>query len=197
MKKIFIVGLMLCFGGSAFAQNSKYIASLTAYQNNYVKVHEVVKKADKKYFRFFPIDNSYNINCPFEKIHDTVGFDMKTSANTLKHFYKYGKISFTIHDTAAILYIYQGKDLIATEQYKEYLFVPFTDPTNGNDSYGSGRYLEFYMKNIKNGRLQVDFNKAYNPYCAYAAGFRCPIPPKENHLPVAIKAGEKTFAKPH
>ncbi|HNJ28593.1 MAG TPA: DUF1684 domain-containing protein, partial [Ferruginibacter sp.] len=80
----------------------------------------------------------------------------------------------------------------------DYLFVPFTDLTTGDESYGSGRYIEFYIQDIQgDGTLQLDFNKAYNPYCAYASGFKCPIPPRENALNVAIKAGEKNFAKPH
>ena len=78
-----------------------------------------------------------------------------------------------------------------------YLFVPFTDATTGDESYGGGRYLEFYKQDIQNNTLQLDFNKTYNPYCVYATGFRCPIPPKENRLPVAIKAGEMNFAKSH
>ena len=84
-----------------------------------------------------------------------------------------------------------------TEKYRNYLFVPFTDATTGDESYGSGRYLEFYIADIQNNTLQLDFNKAYNPYCAYAAGYKCPIPPRENNLPLAIKAGEKNFAKGH
>ena len=80
---------------------------------------------------------------------------------------------------------------------KNYLFVPFTDLTSGGESYGGGRYLDFFMDDIKNNYLEVDFNKAYNPYCAYATGFNCPIPPAENDLPVSIIAGEKNFAKKH
>ena len=84
-----------------------------------------------------------------------------------------------------------------TEKYRNYLFVPFTDATTGKQSYGSGRYLEFYKKDIENNTLQLDFNKAYNPYCAYATGYKCPIPPRENRLSISIKAGEMNFAKSH
>ena len=197
MKNTWLLLLTFAVTSTSFAQNEKYVASITAYQKKYVKEHEVVQKADKKYFRFFPVDEKYNLLCNFEKLNDTIGFTMKTSANTLKEYFKYGKISFMIHDTACQLFVYQSKDLMKVDKYKEYLFIPFTDLTSGDESYGSGRYLEFYFKDIKNNKIQVDFNKAYNPYCAYATGFRCPIPPKENHLAVAIKAGEKTFAKTH
>lgn len=183
---------------TATAQKDSYTDSLKAYQRKYVTEHEVVQKRDKKYFRFFPINRDYNVRCRFEKINDSTGFTMKTSANTLKHYYKYGKLRFRIAGTEHQLFVYQSKDLMQTTQYKDYLFVPFTDLTTGDESYGSGRYIEFYIQDIQgDGTLQLDFNKAYNPYCAYASGFKCPIPPRENALTVAIKAGEKNFAKPH
>lgn len=178
-------------------KNNFYVEQIKAYQKNYVKNHEVVEKKDKKYFHFFPINNVYSVECSFEKITDTIGFTMTTSASTLKHYYKYGRLDFMISGKEYLLFIYQGKDLMQDEKYKDYLFVPFTDATTGNESYGSGRYLEFYKQDIQNNLLQLDFNKAYNPYCAYAPGYKCPIPPKENRLPVAIKAGEMNFGKGH
>ncbi len=81
--------------------------------------------------------------------------------------------------------------------YKNYLFLPFTDLTSGNRSYGGGRYLDFLMEDIKSNTLIIDFNKAYNPYCAYTTGYNCPIPPRENDLPVAIPAGEMEYSKAH
>ena len=145
----------------------------------------------------FSISKQYNVNCRFEKVTDSIGFTMKTSANTLKHYFRYGKLRFNIAGTEYQLFVYQSEDLMKTEQYKNYLFVPFTDLTTGDESYGSGRYLEFYINDIREKNLQLDFNKAYNPYCAYSPGFKCPVPPKENALNVAIRAGEKNFAKPH
>ena len=163
----------------------------------YIDSHEVVKGKDKKHFHFFAISKAYNVTCYFERIFDTVGFTMPTSAGTVKYFYKYGRLDFMIDGKECLLYVYQGKDLMQMEQYKDYLFVPFTDATTGNESYGSGRYLEFYKKDIDNNTLQLDFNKAYNPYCAYATGFKCPVPPRENRLTVPIKAGEMNFGKAH
>ena len=180
-----------------FAQENSYTRSIKAYQKNYVDSHEVVKKKDAKYFHFFPINNQYNVTCSFEKITDTAGFTMKTSANTLKHYFKYGRLDFNISGTDCHLFVYQSKDLMQTEKYKNYLFVPFMDLTSGDESYGSGRYLEFFSTDIQNNSLLLDFNKAYNPYCAYSSGYKCPIPPKENNLPVAIKAGEMNFGKAH
>ena len=172
-----------------------YIRQVKTFQTDYVANHEVVNRKDKKYFQFFAIAPTFRVNAVFEKINDSIGFTMQTSGNITKHYYKYGRVSFTLKDTVLQLFLYQSKDLLKNEKYKDYLFIPFTDLTSGDDSYGSGRYLDFIIDSIKNNSLVLDFNKAYNPYCAYATGFRCPIPPKENHLPVKILAGEKTFGK--
>jgi uncharacterized protein (DUF1684 family) len=197
-QRVFLLAVAMFIAGSAFAQKKDiYTESIKAYQKIYIDSHEVVKGKDKKHFHFFPINKAYNVSAYFERIFDSVGFTMNTSAGTQKYFYKYGRLDFMIDGKECLLYVYQGKDLMQTEQYKDYLFVPFTDATTGNESYGSGRYLEFYKKDIENNLLQIDFNKAYNPYCAYANGFKCPVPPRENRLTIAIKAGEMNFGKAH
>ena len=198
MQKIFLLAVGIFFGNIVFAQKKDfYVEQVKAYQKNYITTHEVVAKKDRKYFHFFPINKEYNVTCSFEKITDTVGFTMTTSANTLKHYFKYGRLDFMIAGKEYLLFVYQSKDLMEVEKYKDYLFVPFTDATTGDETYGSGRYLEFYKQDIQNNELQLDFNKAYNPYCAYSPNFKCPIPPKENRIPAAIKAGEKNFGKIH
>lgn len=198
MQKIFLLTLTFILYNNTFAQKKDlYVESIKAYQKKYVATHEVVIKKDKKHFHFFPVSSNYNVTCTFEKITDSIGFTMTTSAKTLKHYFKYGRLGFTIDGTQYYLFVYQSSDLMQTEQYRNYLFVPFTDATTGDESYGSGRYLEFYIADIQNNTLHLDFNKAYNPYCAYSPNYKCPIPPKENFLPVAIKAGEMNFGKAH
>ena len=198
MKRSAFLFVALIVGSFAFAQKKdSYVQELKAYQKNYVTTHEVVEKKDQKYFHFFPINKAYHVTCYFERIIDTVGFTMTTSANTLKHYYKYGRLDFMINGEECLLYVYQSKDLAQQEKYKDYLFVPFTDATTGDESYGSGRYLEFYKQDIVGDSVHLDFNKAYNPYCAYATGYKCPVPPKENRMRIAIKAGEMNFGKGH
>lgn len=185
-------------GINTFAQQKDpYILSIKVYQKSYIKTHDVIKKKDRKYFRFFPINIQYNVSCKFEKINDSIGFTMKTSANTLQHYLKYGKLSFSLQGKTCSLFVYRSTNLMKTEKYRDYLFIPFTDVSTGDESYGSGRYLDFYIPEIKDNILQLDFNKAYNPSCAYATGFHCPIPPKENHLSVSVTAGEMVFGKVH
>ena len=197
-QKLLLTAIGIFIAGFVNAQRKDfYVESIKAYQKIYIDSHEVVQGKDKKYFRFFPINKTYNVSAYFERVFDTIGFTMPTSAGTVKYFYKYGRLDFMIDGKECLLYVYQGKELMQTETYKDYLFVPFTDATTGNESYGSGRYLEFYKKDIQGDSLQIDFNKAYNPYCAYATGYKCPIPPRENRLGLAIKAGEMNFGKSH
>lgn len=120
---------------------------------------------------------------------------MRTSGKKTPRYFKYGRLSFTIRDTLLFLTVYQGEQLMATEKYRDYLFVPYTDLTSGEESYGGGKYLEFYKKDIKVNKIMLDFNKAYNPYCAYTSGYNCPIPPRENDLNISLKAGEMVFGK--
>ena len=79
-------------------------------------------------------------------------------------------------------------------EYQDYLFLPFTDSTNGNETYEAGRYIDLKMTDIAGNSVIIDFNKSYNPYCAYKSGYQCPVPPAENHLKTWVRAGEKKFA---
>lgn len=198
MKRLLPFLLMTLVFSPVEAQKTKsYLDSMKAYQKAYVDSHEVVKGKDRKYFRFFPIRNTNRVRCRFEKFNDTVGFTMKTSAGTQKHFFRYGKLHFNLGNQACQLFVYRSRDLMQSEKYRDYLFMPFMDKTTGDESYGSGRYIDILTGDIVNDQLLLDFNKAYSPYCAYASGFKCPIPPKENTLPVPVRAGEMLFVKPH
>ncbi len=193
MKYLFT--LILFTGSNSYAQHKGYTDSLKAFQQNYVATHEVVKGDDKKCFNFFPVDKAYCVTATFEKISGIDNLKMKTSKGSSQQYFRYGKITFSINNIVCRLYLYQSPELMKISQYKDYLFLPFTDNTSASESYGGGRYIDITIGDIKNNRLVIDFNKAYNPYCAYTSGFNCPIPPHESDLPVAISAGEKVFGK--
>jgi uncharacterized protein len=187
-----LLSFSLCF---ASAQDH-YKDSLQEYLNAYVQDHEVVKGADKTFFRFYPIDKKFRVTAALFPPKDGKWFSMATSGKTPQIFRVYGILHFEIHDTLVTLNIYQSQNLMQTEQYKNLLFLPFTDESSGEETYASGRYIDLIMDDIKGNKVILDFNKAYNPYCAYVSGqYNCPIPPKENQLPVKIAAGEKTFGK--
>lgn len=175
---------------------TSYKDSIRHFLDEYVKNHEVVTGADKKSLRFFPIDESYRVIATFEPASETKWFSMETSGTIKKIFRVYGTLHFTIHDTLVTLNIYQSQGLMQLGQYKDLLFLPFTDLSSGGETYATGRYIDLAITDIKEKKLIVDFNKAYNPYCAYVSGkYNCPIPPRENQLPVRILAGEKVFGK--
>lgn len=189
---LFLIYPFLCSG-----QDTAYTNSLNRFITEYVQQHEVVKGEDKKLMQFYPVNKLYKVIAAFEKKENSEWFLMNTSANTKQQYRVYGILSFTIHDTLVKLHLYQSKDLLSSKDYWNYLFLPFTDKTTGIDTYGGGRYIDLIMTDIKGSKCIIDFNKAYNPYCAYAEGYHCPIPPAENDLPVAIMAGEKNYLKKH
>lgn len=194
-KKIVLLLVVVWLSVTVGLAQVPYVQYIKKYQQEYVKNHEVVKKADKKYFKFFAASGDYKIEAGFTRINDTIGFMMPTSGKSPKRYFRYGYLHFSLGGKQLKLTIFQSKDLMADPTYKDYLFLPFTDLTSGEESYGGGRYIDFEIRDIKNNKVIIDFNKAYNPYCAYSTGYNCPIPPRENDLPVAIKAGEKNYGK--
>ncbi|MBI1341771.1 MAG: DUF1684 domain-containing protein [Terrimonas sp.] len=199
MKGFLLTIFSFLFVIPGFSQgNREYRDSVQSYIRNYIRNHEVVTGKDKQYLHFFPVDEQYRVLCHFEKKENSPWFRMETSGLIRKNYRVYGTLSFYIHDTLVSLQVYQSQSLMQDPVYREYLFLPFTDATTGIDSYSGGRYYDFTMNEIQNNRVTIDFNKAYNPYCAYISGkYNCPIPPKENNLPVAIRAGEMAYGKSH
>lgn len=109
---------------------------------------------------------------------------MQTSTGTIASYLRWGKFDFEVDGEPAELTVYASPGAGG-------FFLPFTDATTGDETYGSGRYLE--IEPMRNGKFLVDFNMAYNPYCAYNPAWTCPIPPAENKLSVPIRAGEMSF----
>jgi uncharacterized protein len=144
-----------------------------------------------KGLKYFPIDSKYRVEAKFERIENESPFSMPTSTARKPIYTKYGKITFIIDDTEYSLFVYQSQDLFVKPEYKNHLFLPFTDMTNGDQSYGGGRYIDINIPD--SDTMIVDFNKAYNPYCAYTDRYSCPIPPRENNLSVAIEAGVRAW----
>lgn len=112
-------------------------------------------------------------------------FTMATTTREMRTALRVGRFAFTLRDRPFTLQAYQFVD-----GGRESYFVPFTDATNGGTTYKAGRYLD--VRVIENDSLYVlDFNMAYNPYCAYDESFSCPIVPRENDLAIPVAAGEK------
>ncbi|TYZ13462.1 DUF1684 domain-containing protein [Hymenobacter lutimineralis] len=116
-------------------------------------------------------------------------FPMQTSTTRRPLYRKYGVLEFMLGGKPRQLTVYQSLDLQQNPEYRDYLFVPFTDRTNGRGSYGGGRYLDLRRGQLRSGQVLLDFNRAYNPYCAYQTGYSCPVPPPENRLGTEVEAG--------
>ena len=122
---------------------------------------------------------------------------MPTYSGKTKEHVAYAVLSFMLDGKPQQLTLYRSLNLMKVPNYRDYLFLPFKDATSGRETYGGGRYIDFRTGDIKDGKVTLDFNRAYNPYCAYQEGYSCPIPPTNNVLSVAIEAGEKTYGKDH
>ena len=195
IKIKYILPFLLLLSAACSAQDT-YKDSLQAFIKDYIDKHEVVTGDDKKSLHFFPVNKDYRVIANFERVKNGSWFTMETSGTTKKTFRVYGIIHFTIHDTTLKLNIYQSQQLMAVPEYKDQLFLPFTDLTTGEETYNAGRYIDLTFNDILDNKVVIDFNKAYNPYCAYISGkYNCPIPPRENTLNVAILAGEKKYGK--
>jgi uncharacterized protein (DUF1684 family) len=115
--------------------------------------------------------------------------EMATNTGEKRHYRRWGHFTFEVGGEEAALTVY-------SDPHGHELFLPFRDATSGPETYGAGRYMDNHrpgLRQLPNGKLEVDFNHAYNPYCAYSAAYSCPLPPAENWLTVPIRAGEKKY----
>ncbi|MCG2612098.1 DUF1684 domain-containing protein [Flavobacterium sp. SM15] len=194
MKKVI---LAILFPAIATAQCTE--TSSKAFQNQLNKEYadekeSPLKKEDLAHFKaldFFEVNMNYCVEAHLVETPKEKPFAMKTSGARTPMYVKYGELHFTLDGKKCKLNLYRNIELSKKEQFKNHLFLPFTDLTSGVESYGGGRYID--LEATDKETMTIDFNQAYNPYCAYNEGYSCPIPPKENDLPVEIKAGVKKF----
>lgn len=201
MKSLFTF-IFICIGFSISAQVNfkRQIAEhRTQYKADFKKEDyspffnnpEYLKK-----MKFYPPKEAYSIPGRIELTPEAKPFELATYSGMTKPFRQYAWVIFTLEGVEKKLAVYQSLNTIKIPGYQDYLFLPFKDVTSGSKTYGGGRYLDFKSSDIREGILHLDFNKAYNPYCAYSDGYNCPIPPVENHMDLAIKAGEKMYKGP-
>ena len=149
------------------------------------------EKASFKKLNYYKPGVTFCKLATFERYDQATLFFMKTTTERLPEYSIYGSVTFRHKAKNYKLNVYQNIELVKKPGFEKHLFIPFNDETNGNETYGGGRFLDVY----ENGEdvLLIDFNKAYNPYCAYNHKYSCPIPPEANNLKIKIKAGEKKW----
>lgn len=194
MKKILV--FLFC-SAVVFAQ--KDITASQEFQSKLNKsfsdsLKSPLTKDDLKEFKgldFFPISEKFIVEALFIRTKREKAFSMKTTTSRTPLYVKYGELHFKIDEKEFKLNVYQNIDLSKKPGYSDYLFLPFSDLTCGKESYIGGRYVDMRMQ--KGKTWIIDFNKAYNPYCAYNYKYSCPIVPLENDLDIEILAGVKKF----
>lgn len=137
---------------------------------------------------YYPIDPDYRIPAALTPSDEQPVFEMPTSTGKMRKVTQVGVMQFTIKGTPLVLTAFAGEGPGGLPDMRK-LFVPFSDTTSGSDTYAAGRFLD--LDRTATGVYVIDFNDAYNPYCAYNATFDCPLPPPSNRLKVPIHAGEK------
>ena len=187
---------MLGFKANAQTYKDSILRHRQHYKEEFIsEERSPLKENDTSYLRFFKPDSKYRVLATFMPTPESKEFDMPTYSGKKKMYKQYGILTFRVNNKKCSLLVYQSQTLINDPKYKDHLFVPFTDGTTYKTTYGGGRYIDLLTTDIQGNKVIVDFNKAYNPYCAYADGYNCPIPPVENRLGIAIKAGEKLFGR--
>ncbi len=140
---------------------------------------------------FYPANPEYVVEARFVLNPDPEPFEMETTTARRPIYVKYGEAHFSLKGEKIVLEIYQSEKAKQMEEFKEYLFLPFKDLTCGEESYGGGRFID--LKVPDGDQITIDFNKAYNPYCAYNHKYSCPVPPEANHMNIMIPAGVKAY----
>ncbi|QBA64699.1 DUF1684 domain-containing protein [Muriicola soli] len=148
-------------------------------------------RKDFQGLEFFKPDTLYSVKATFIRTPDAIPFMMPTNTDRLSEEVVYGLVTFELKGEKYQLEVYQNEELKTEEGYEDYLFLPFTDETNGKLTYEGGRYIDLTIPD--EDTLLIDFNKAYNPYCAYNKKYSCPLVPSQNHIGTQILAGVKAF----
>lgn len=193
--------IVIIFSFSCREEKRYQDVNLTEYQrqvNNYFKDASVspLKPKDLKNFQgldFFEFDSIYVVKAKIEETKESLPFKMKTTTDIPADVRKYADLFFQISEKEFELSVYENLEYEGVEGYENYLFLPFLDETNENETYGGGRYLDLFLNGTDS--IIIDFNKAYNPKCVYDENFSCPIVPRKNFLNTRIEAGVKNFIK--
>jgi len=168
-----------------------HLEKVTAFQSELNRQYadekdSPLKEEDRVNFQgheFYPINEKFNVSASLTLTPESKPFQMPTSTERLPIYRQYALAHFEVDGKNYQLSLYQNQ----SPQYMNYLFVPFRDLTNSAGSYGGGRFLDLEIP--KGETIMIDFNQAYNPYCAYNDKYSCPIPPKENSLELEVTAG--------
>jgi uncharacterized protein len=198
MKYLFYATLIIVSFCSYGQDYQKELLAYQAEQNAEFRNPEKspLTKSDLKKFKgleFFHINEKYRVLTKVVRTPESNPFLMETTTERRPVYQKYADLIFEIDGVEYKLEVYQNHDLMNKPEFKDYLFLPFRDLTNGEETYGGGRYISLSIP--EGNEMVIDFNKAYNPYCAYNSAYSCPIVPVVNRLNLRVEAGVKGWGK--
>ena len=193
---VFILALIFLYSylGST-SENEKYVEDI---QNRRMEIIEFMMYDSESPFHqkeavkfeglsFFDIDPEFRVKARIKKLNSPEPLSIQMSNGETAEYFKYATARFSLQGEEQVLTLMKSRDF-----YDEsWLFLPFYDETSALESYGGGRYLNLEYHDEK--EIYIDFNLAYNPYCAYNDNYLCPIPPAENRITVRIAAGERNY----
>lgn len=202
MKRALLIFSSIFLSTQLHAQSNakeEHKQELIEWQQHYKKelndeARSPVHGSDTALIRFFPIDVKWRCIAKVALTPEARAFTMATHSGKTKQYRSYATLTFQTPGQGKkkhVLHVYERVDAPANDTtFGDYLFLPFQDLTNNVTSYGGGRYIDVSRASLGEGVYWLDFNKAYNPYCAFGGNYACPIPPDENKLNINVKAGE-------
>lgn len=203
-SKYFIISISIIALNIFFSCKEKYsneekiyieqIKNLREQKNNYMKQDPASPfnydaKANFKPLKYFDINPDFVFKSKLQEYETKDTIEVLGTKGEKRIAIKFGYIKFNYKDKEYKLNVYKNLD----KNNNVYYSIWFTDKTTGNETYGVGRYLDFELNEDKNFIYTIDFNLAYNPYCAYSSLYSCAIPTKDDYIDLEIKAGEKSF----
>jgi uncharacterized protein len=183
---------------TAFQVESPFVLATKKFRKIQVEAttkgtRPLFSKEESEKINFFAPDPTYAVKAKYTILENEQPFDMPTTSGKTKQYMKRGFLTFELKKKTFKLICYENLQLTNMKQYKNRMFVPFKDSTNTVTTYGAGRYLEVFIDPLITKEVILDFNRCYNPFCAYKSGFNCPVVPRDNYLETSIEAGEKKY----
>ena len=200
MKSLTYILLFLIVWNFSITQDSAYIKEIKTWQaeldEEYLDpVRSPLSPTDMESFSghaFYPIQEKYKVEARFEATPDARPFPLGTSKGTTKVYKRIGILHFELEGQTQTLEAYVEQRRFSLPGQQIYVFLPLVDETTGRENYGAGRYMHY--EGIPEGdQWLIDFNKLYNPYCAYSDRFECPKVPEANYLEIPVRAGVKGY----
>jgi len=191
---VIVVVLLSCSTSKSIDQQDEALTEIISFQEDLNHFYQnpttspLKEKATSfKEHKFFPVNFDYRVVAQVQRLKGEPFFEIPTSGTKTPEYRRFAILRFELDGKSQELTLLQNKDNLRNPLYRNRLFLPFQDQTNGHQTYGGGRYIDLLIP--EGDTMILDFNQSYHPYCAYTDGYNCPIPPRENRLNLAVEAG--------